>query len=734
MGMEFEIKIFPRTGGFGPYNRSVAAFSWISNFAVVLSLFSEVFFTLKPGSYHCRLDPSLLPSETPNLSAQELLNVSIPWWDLVCQNYWKIPLEQICYMIGWISGYIVLGSACDRLGRRVIFLGSVLLSGLLGVGVSLSLNPIMFLFLRLSQGAALAGVFLATYVARLELCDPPHRLMITMIGGLFAVGGELLLPGLAVLCRDWQVMQLVVTLSLLLLLNYWWCTSVFPESPRWLLATQQIHRAKSVLQSFSLHNGVCLSDEIYNSENLLCTSVFPESPRWLLATQQIHRAKSVLQSFSLHNRVCLSDEIYNSENLLSEIDLVYADDREPRFHNICELVGTRVIWKNSLILAFTAPRLPRLSPLCCVAEIDLVYADDREPRFHNICEMVGKRVIWKNSLILAFTAFIGRGIQYCFTRNLLDFHPHFYFSYYMRALSRGLACVLLCVSVNRFGRRGILLLASMLTGMASLLLLALTQCECHTVLFIGRGIQYCFTRNLLDFHPHFYFSYYMRALSRGLACVLLCVSVNRFGRRGILLLASILTGMASLLLLALTQYLKDGFVVVLSIVGLLASQAVAMLSVFFASEVLPTVVRGGGLGLILAASCVGKVASSLMELHNNQGYFLHHVVFASFTVLSVLCVMLLPESKRKPLPDSLKEGENLRRPPLFLSHRNHDHLPLLQHQPGAASEYNPDSYSRLVSATKKMLARDFKLQSPLTLEPLLNGSSVQGGPENEDSS
>ncbi|RXM99819.1 Ankyrin repeat domain-containing protein 11 [Acipenser ruthenus] len=176
--------------------------------------------------------------------------------------------------------------------------------------------------------------------------------------------------------------------------------------------------------------------------------------------------------------------------------------------------------------------------------------------------------------------------------------------------------------------------------------------------------------------------------------------------------------------------LKDGFVLVLSIVGLLASQVVAMLSVFFASEVLPTVIRGGGLGLILAVSCVGKAASSLMELHNNQGYFLHHVVFASFAVLSVLCVMLLPESKRKPLPDSLKEGENLRRPPLFLSHRNHDHLPLLQHRPRAASEYNPDGYSSLVSATK-MLARDFKLSSPLTPEPLLNGSSTLA---NEDSS
>ncbi|KAL0188026.1 hypothetical protein M9458_015125, partial [Cirrhinus mrigala] len=114
---------------------------------------------------------------------------------------------------------------------------------------------------------------------------------------------------------------------------------------------------------------------------------------------------------------------------------------------------------------------------------------------------------------------------------------------------------------------------------------------------------------------------------------------------------------------------------------------------------------GGTLGLIMAAGCVGMAASSLMELQNNGGYFLHHVIFASFAVLSVLCIMLLPESKHKPLPDSLKDGERQRRPPLFLSRMNRDNPPLLRMQPHS-SEYNRDNYSRLVTATKKMLTKD----------------------------
>lgn len=137
--------------------------------------------------------------------------------------------------------------------------------------------------------------------------------------------------------------------------------------------------------------------------------------------------------------------------------------------------------------------------------------------------------------------------------------------------------------------------------------------------------------------------------------------------------------------------------------------------------------RGGCLGLVLAAGCVGMAASSLMELQNNGGYFLHHVVFASFAVLSVLCIMLLPESKRKPLPDSLKDGESQRRPPLFLSRPDRDSLPLLHTRP-PLSEYNPDNYSRLVSATRKMLTKDslpYRIAVP-SHSPLLSDSDAQG--------
>ncbi len=67
--------------------------------------------------------------------------------------------------------------------------------------------------------------------------------------------------------------------------------------------------------------------------------------------------------------------------------------------------------------------------------------------------------------------------------------------------------------------------------------------------------------------------------------------------------------------------------------------------------------RGSGVGAVMALGCVGRLSSPLMNLRNHYGYFLHHVVYSSLALLAVLSILLLPESKRKPLPQTLVDGE-----------------------------------------------------------------------------
>ncbi|XP_005052350.2 PREDICTED: putative solute carrier family 22 member 31, partial [Ficedula albicollis] len=430
-------------------------------------------------------------------------------WDLVCASRWKVPLEQTTHLLGWTLGSVTAGLACDRFGRRPTFLLCLALAVPAGLGVALAINFLMVLVARLLFGAALAGAFLALYVARLELCDPPHRLGVTMVAGFFWIAGELLLPGLALLCRDWRVLQGAVTMILALLAAGWWCPALLLESPRWLLATRQLERARKTLQA-------------------------------------------------------LADDNCPQESLLTELEALSEEPPRPRYHSVCEICGTRVIWKNGVILGFAA--------------------------------------------------FIGSGIRHCFTRNLAPHLPHFFSS--------------------------------------------------HLVL-LGTDL------------PHFFSSHLVLLGTEAAACLFVCLTAERFGRRAILLLCTVLTGISSLLLLALTQYLLELIVLTLSVVGTAASHAVTMLSIFFASEVLPTVVRGAGLGLVLGANFVGKAAAPITAIPNSRGFFLHHVVFASFAILAVLSIMLLPESQGRSLPQSLQDGESQRRPPLFRRPPPEDHLPLL---------------------------------------------------------
>ncbi|NWI05916.1 S22AH protein, partial [Tichodroma muraria] len=428
-----------------------------------------------------------------------------PQWDLVCASRWKVPLEQTTHLLGWTLGSVTAGLACDRFGRRPTFLLSLALAVPVGLGVALAVDFLMVLVARLLFGAALAGAFLALYVARLELCDPPHRLGVTMVAGFFWIAGELLLPGLALLCRDWRVLQGAVTMILALLAACWWCPALLLESPRWLLATRQLERARKTLQALAEDN-------------------------------------------------CPQDSLLAAGSILASL-------------------------------------LP--------AELEAVSEGPPRPRYHSVCEICSSRVIWKNGVILGFAAFIGSGIRHCFTRNLVPHLPHFFSS--------------------------------------------------HLVL-VG---------------------------TEAAACLFVCLTGERFGRRAILLLCTVLTGISSLLLLALTQYLLELIVLTLSVVGTAASHAVTMLSIFFASEVLPTVVRGAGLGLVVGANFVGKAAAPITAIPNSRGFFLHHVVFASFAILAVLSIMLLPESQGRSLPQSLQDGESQRRPPLFRRPPREEHLPLL---------------------------------------------------------
>lgn len=79
--------------------------------------------------------------------------------------------------------------------------------------------------------------------------------------------------------------------------------------------------------------------------------------------------------------------------------------------------------------------------------------------------------------------FISHGITHCYSSFRGDVRgtaPSFYWMYLLSVCAGGGAWLLLWATVDRCGRRGILLLSMTMMGLASLILLGLMKCKCSS--------------------------------------------------------------------------------------------------------------------------------------------------------------------------------------------------------------------------------------------------------------
>uniref|UniRef100_A0A8C0DC53 Solute carrier family 22 member 31 n=1 Tax=Balaenoptera musculus TaxID=9771 RepID=A0A8C0DC53_BALMU len=200
----------------------------------------------------------------------------------------------------------------------------------------------------------------------------------------------------------------------------------------------------------------------------------------------------------------------------------------------------------------------------------------------------------------------------------------------------------------------------------------------HTrvVWLIGGGISASFLRNLATRDPAFYWPYFLEASLEAAATVFLLLTADLWGRRPDLLLGTLV--LACVGALSSSPGLPGWTVLSASVLGLLASQAVSALSSLFSAEVFPTVSRmGARLGLVLGAGFLGQAAALLTDTHGRHGFFLQHVAFTFSAVLALPCVLLLPESRGRALPQSLQDADRLCRSPRLWGRPSQDHLPLL---------------------------------------------------------
>ena len=139
-------------------------------------------------------------------------------------------------IVGLLLGSFFLGRLSDRVGRRPVLLGSVVLFGVASLCTAASQDELQIMLLRLLTGIGLGGVTVAALSLMSEYAPERSRatVVIAMYVG-FPIGGSLagLLATPLIASFGWQGLFVLGGIMPLLLITAVW--RMLPESPRFKL-------------------------------------------------------------------------------------------------------------------------------------------------------------------------------------------------------------------------------------------------------------------------------------------------------------------------------------------------------------------------------------------------------------------------------------------------------------------------------------------------------------------
>ena len=205
-----------------------------------------------------------LASRTENLVActswtfaKDMGETIVSDWNLVCDRTALLSTVQGSYMGGVFVGCLFWGWASDKFGRRPSILVASLIQIVSTVIAAFSPNYIMFIFFRFIIAFSVSGVFECAFVLVMEIVSPELRTPFGIMTQFPFAIGVCILPLVAYFIRDWNHLQLAISLPCLVLTSYYW---FMPESPRWLIQAGKFNEAKAVLTEAAKENGKNIPD------------------------------------------------------------------------------------------------------------------------------------------------------------------------------------------------------------------------------------------------------------------------------------------------------------------------------------------------------------------------------------------------------------------------------------------------------------------------------------------
>ncbi|XP_022080072.1 uncharacterized protein LOC110973506 isoform X2 [Acanthaster planci] len=104
-------------------------------------------------------------------------------------------------------------------------------------------------------------------------------------------------------------------------------------------------------------------------------------------------------------------------------------------------------------------------------------------------------------------------------------------------------------------------------------------------------------------------------------------------------------------------------IIVVAMIGKFYVNAAYELTMLVGAEIFPTVLRNIGQGSGATVGRVGTIIAPFFLLLKNVVNFLPMTILALMSVVASLCVLLLPETKNRPLPEKYEDSQKLARNP-----------------------------------------------------------------------
>lgn len=174
-------------------------------------------------------------------------------WDFVCDKRWMISIAQTVYMLGVLTGAVMLGGLADKYGRKAIFCWSALLQTVLGVGVAFVPTYIPFLIVRYFYGIfGSSGSYITGFVLTMELVGSSKRTPCGIAFQASFAAGIMLVAVWGAFIPDRLLLQVVYGSHGLMLFGHWW---LMDESPRWLWTQGRHEEAVQIVANGVRING-----------------------------------------------------------------------------------------------------------------------------------------------------------------------------------------------------------------------------------------------------------------------------------------------------------------------------------------------------------------------------------------------------------------------------------------------------------------------------------------------